>query len=354
MLQTSDNVRMFLDTRKIAWLLQHKAISKIDFEKSFLIDSKSIDDRNKSDLFIRVLAVGQALWFCVSIIARGVQHLPVTTLEVTTIGIIVDSVLAYYFWKDKPADVESMEIVYINNSLEALVSLEEDDEARKRPSFRTRLDFASRSNQTPNLLYNYMINILKSMWPRTWRSCNEESLGRRSDNDILPITGVSLVIASCSTATFLATNFIAWDFHFPTPTERLLWRISSCGLMAGLLPGMVVVMHTYTDDKITRMQANVQQRRRKLEESAHCEKRGWKDRLVHSWRLLAVKIGNNSLDKDPNLDVSVPFALGGSFVFEMYFFLRAYLLLEDVIAFRAMPADVYKTVDWWAFIPHIG
>ena len=96
-LRTSDDVSFFLDTKQILWLLEHNVISTAQFETSFLLDSKVIDDRNKSDLPVRVIAVGQALWFCVNVVARGIQGLAVTTLEVNTVGIVIDSIFVYYF-----------------------------------------------------------------------------------------------------------------------------------------------------------------------------------------------------------------------------------------------------------------
>ena len=131
-LRTSDGVTFFLNTKHISWLLKHQVISTAQFEKSFLLDSKTIDDRNKSDTFLRLIAVGQALWFCVNIIARGVQGFAVTTLEMITSGIIVDSILVYYVWKEKPADVMSMEEVNIRTTLNEMIQLEEDEAARTR------------------------------------------------------------------------------------------------------------------------------------------------------------------------------------------------------------------------------
>jgi hypothetical protein len=129
-LRTSDDVRFFLDTKHILWLLEHQAISTAQFNKSFLLESKTIDDRNKSDTFVRVIAVGQALWFCINIIARGVQGLAVTTLEISTVGIIIVSILVYYIWKEKPADVQSTEVVDINLTFSEMILLEEDRAAR--------------------------------------------------------------------------------------------------------------------------------------------------------------------------------------------------------------------------------
>lgn len=355
-LRKSDDVSFFLDTKHIHWLLAHQAISTAQFEKSFLLDSRAIDDRNKSDIFVRVIAVGQALWFCVNIIARGVQGLAITTLEITTIGIIVDSILVYYIWKDKPADVESMEVVDIKMTLGEMVLLEEDEAARTRPSFRTPLDFASREIWSFNLIYHYLMNILKGMRPRSWeRKKKEKSLGRRSENDILPVTGVALVIALLSTVAFMGTNFIAWSFHFPTSIERSLWRLSSCGLLAIFVVGMPVIEVLYHDRRIKKMQEKVQKRRKALKDSGlPGEKAPWKDRLIYRFRVLAMKIRNNSPEKDPYLDVSLFFALAGVPCFAMYTVFRVYILVEDVVAFRALPADAYSTVDWWKFIPHVG
>lgn len=128
-LRTSDDVSFFLNTKHILWLLEHHVISPAQFETSFLLDSKTIDDRKKSDTFVRIIAVAQALWFCVNIVARGVQGLAVTTLEITTVGIIVDSILVYYFWKDKLASVESTKVVKINITLSEMILLEGDEVA---------------------------------------------------------------------------------------------------------------------------------------------------------------------------------------------------------------------------------
>jgi hypothetical protein len=38
----------------------------------------------------------------------------------------------------------------------------------------------------------------------------------------------------------------------------------------------------------------------------------------------------------------------------VYTIFRVYILLEDVIAFRALPVDAYTTVRWWTFFPHIS
>ncbi|KAL9091942.1 MAG: hypothetical protein Q9165_004694 [Trypethelium subeluteriae] len=355
MLQTSDDVRFFLNAKHIIWLLEHRAISTAQFEEKILLDPKTIDDRNKSDIFTRIFAVSQALWFCINIIARGAQGLAVTTLEITTIGIIVVSIVVYYFRTDKPADVESVETVSIDMTLNELITLEEDANARTRSHSRTPLDFASRKIWSFGLSYHYLMNILKAIRPQLWQSKMEKSFGRRSDTDVLPVAGTAMIIAWLSTATFVSTYFIAWNFHFPTPTERLLWRLTSGLLASLLLIGPCYFNWLYGNRRIKKMQEKVRNRRKALEETGPPSEGAMsKDRLVHRCRTLAMKIMNNSPSNDPSLDVSLFFAFAWVPSFAIYSLLRAYVWVEDLIAFRALPADVYVTVNWSAFIPHFG
>ena len=354
-LRTSDDVRFFLDTKHVLWLLEHHVISTAEFETWFILESKTIDDRNKSDIFMRLIAVAQAIWFCVNIIARGVQGLAVTTLEVTTVGIVIDSILVYYFWKDKPAGIESVEVIEVKMTLNEIILLEEDEVARTRPYFRTPLDFVSREIWSFNLIYHYLMNILKVIRRNYWLKQMAKSIGRRGDNDILPITGRALIIELVAVMAFEGVNFIAWNFHFPTPLEKKLWRFSSCGFIVVSVIGLVAAQFLYDDRGIKSMQEKVQKRRKALEESNFSVRKArWNDRLIHQFRSLSMKIMNNSPDNDPNLDMSLVFVFGGVSCFAIYTVFRLYVLVEDVIALRALPADVYTTVNWWAFIPHFG
>lgn len=103
------------------------------------------------------------------------------------------------------------------------------------------------------------------------------------------------------------------------------------------------------------MQENVQKCRQKLEESRLSgEKIRSKDRLIYKLQQLAMKIRNNCPNQNPDQDVSAVFAVGGVLAFAVYTLFRVYILVEDIVTFWALPTDAYNTVNWWAFIPHIG
>lgn len=151
-------------------------------------------------------------------------------------------------------------------TLSEIILLEEDEVARTRRYARTPLDFASREIWSLNLVYHYLMNILNGMRRQHWQRKMEKSVGRRSDNDVLPVEGVAHVIGVLFAVAFLGTNFIAWNSHFPTPTDRLLWRISSIGLMAIGWVGGIYATSLYSDSEIKVMQKNIQQHRRALED----------------------------------------------------------------------------------------
>lgn len=52
-----------------------------------------------------LLTVGQILVFLIKAIVRASRHLHITSLEVTTLAFIFAMILASWFWKDKPQDI---------------------------------------------------------------------------------------------------------------------------------------------------------------------------------------------------------------------------------------------------------
>ena len=68
-------------------------------------DIKSIDDKNKADLFAKVLVCVQALWMVLQCTARVSSELPVTLLEGHTIAHVICALCMYVFWWNKPSDV---------------------------------------------------------------------------------------------------------------------------------------------------------------------------------------------------------------------------------------------------------
>lgn len=69
------------------------------------ISKAEINDRSKSDLLNKAIASMQITWFIIQVIARLIQGLSISQLELTTTALAVINVTMYFFWLQKPFDV---------------------------------------------------------------------------------------------------------------------------------------------------------------------------------------------------------------------------------------------------------
>ncbi|KAF3935013.1 hypothetical protein ABW20_dc0102631 [Dactylellina cionopaga] len=76
------------------------------------IDPDDIKDKSKADSLAKVLVFIQAGWFLVQTIARLVQQLPVSLLEVNTLGHVLCALIVYLLWWHKPREVGEPTVLY--------------------------------------------------------------------------------------------------------------------------------------------------------------------------------------------------------------------------------------------------
>ncbi|KAG1736268.1 hypothetical protein EDD22DRAFT_787537, partial [Suillus occidentalis] len=76
-----------------------------------VITEADIEDRSQGDGLYGCIAILQLLWF----IARTAQGLPVTLLEIDTLGVVALACIAYAFWWKKPKDIRRPYIVHWNS-----------------------------------------------------------------------------------------------------------------------------------------------------------------------------------------------------------------------------------------------
>lgn len=127
------SVKEFKNSGYKGWTLTHAFyadmggyILRTADEKSFPIDAKQLDylvmskyvefptttkemikDKNKVDGLLRIITIGQTLWFLVNTAGRAIQHLAITCGELTTVAFIVCSIGTTVSWVHKPADVQT-------------------------------------------------------------------------------------------------------------------------------------------------------------------------------------------------------------------------------------------------------
>ena len=77
----------------------------IDFVSFTLLTKEEIKNKGKSDWLTKSLVLLQTSWFVMQCIAWGIEHLPVTHLEIVTLVYAAMNFVIYIFWWNKPLDV---------------------------------------------------------------------------------------------------------------------------------------------------------------------------------------------------------------------------------------------------------
>lgn len=95
-----------LEYRSVVQMLEKGRI-----DPSMLLSQADIRDKGKADNIVKALTLLQVMWLLIQTIARCIQHLPLTTLELSTLAFVLCALLIYFFWWNKPYDVGVRTIV---------------------------------------------------------------------------------------------------------------------------------------------------------------------------------------------------------------------------------------------------
>jgi len=169
------------------------------------ISEEDIEDKDKADLFTRVIALGQILWLVFTVSTRKLRHLATSQLEVLTLAFAGCAFLTYFYYWDKPQNVKIPRKIPLQDGI-SLSGIRRPRRFMMRNSvsewgLRLRND-AIRPNQDPP--FDMMSLLMIAM---------------------IPVGGIHL---------------LAWNFAFPTPAERILWRTAS--LLSMGLPVLLLLL----------------------------------------------------------------------------------------------------------------
>ena len=189
------------------------------------ITEEEIQDRAKSNAFIKSVFFIQLGYFCVTVIARAVQHLPISLLELGTLSYAALSAAAGLLQFRKPKSVGNV-VVLKHLTPDDPQVIEVSDIICGKPD---KVD-ENASRPVKDL------RVMKLTGPDT-----RVTTGIKSDSAGMAI----LIISGC----FGAIHLAAWNFAFPSEVEKWLWRsasiMASSGLLVGILGlGATVVFYT--------------------------------------------------------------------------------------------------------------
>ncbi|KAI1370650.1 hypothetical protein F4677DRAFT_457693 [Hypoxylon crocopeplum] len=186
-------------------------------EKLPAILEDDVSDRNKGDLFVKVIALSQVLWFVVQLIVRLSWRVPTSQLEIMTLAFAVCTAFTYILLLDKPKDVR------YSVTVRAVRYATPQELIRLALAGPTMYAYSRRGIAIPN-------NAIHADRNRSGERFNLELLH-----------GVTFSIAI-----FGAVHCVAWEFIFPNDIEQRLWQASSIVTAATIPTAFILLaLHQY-------------------------------------------------------------------------------------------------------------
>ena len=261
-----------------------------EYEPFSIPTEEEIEDKAKSNWLAKFLVLLQTSWFVTQCIARGIEHLPLTHLEIVTLAYAAMNFAIYSFWWYKPHNVNRPVRVFRKSDLGAPPEVREPKATWKAVLKNMYHIFTGGADKHVDLSRRNRV-------PRFWAN---------SDNKQAETANITVnVVAGC----FGAIHCIAWDYSFPTRTELWIWRISSVAITAEPI-------------------------------------------YVYSCLLLIFLLGKviDEKDEKPTHKLFKFWVLSGVLG---YIFARGFTLALAFTSLRDLPPGAYDTVHWTTFIPHI-
>jgi hypothetical protein len=195
-----------LTYKNVVSILRNKTLS--------LPTEKELQNQSKSDGLAKTLVFLQALWFVAQCIARRVEKLPTTELEIVTLAYTTIYVGIFIAWWDKPRNVECPIRVFH-------APVEADNAEQVEGWLEDVLNvIVGRQDVTVNLHSSKKVPIFYS--------------GKAGEEVII----ADMIILAAGVV-FGAIHCVAWSFPFLSHAEAFLWRLSSVAITA--IPVLLVV-----------------------------------------------------------------------------------------------------------------
>ncbi|TDL14699.1 hypothetical protein BD410DRAFT_168735 [Rickenella mellea] len=301
MLFDGDKALYILSPEKLKRLSEE---GKIDFPK---ITKQEIEDRSKGDVISKGFMMIQTRWFVLQCIARGVERLAITELELVTLAFAVLNLVTYTLWWNKPLNVRCPVSVH-------LVPSESPNQPEGNEEFRVPSMFKRATQWMIETWDKHSVFLLILPFGRMvfgdWRGVTSGATNfqtfcsGRCDGYGRIIALSSIAIAMI----FGALHCIAWSFQFPSHEMGVLWR--TCSLLITCLPLTMVLYE-------------------RLVVVVETLGRG-------SGSIMRVFVGMS--------DFMIPVT---------YVIARIILLIEAFLLLTSLPPGAFQTIRWTTFIPHV-
>jgi hypothetical protein len=293
-----------------------------------VITEADIEDRSKGDALSKGIAILQLGWFVLYLIARYVQNLPITLLELDTLAVAALTCISYGFWWKKPKDIGRPHAVYWKATVPPPSELTYEYVANilfeitlTRPH-SSKVDEIFSTEDWASFFLTYLYPLPSFMGvgifnsPHAVHSRRVPSAGGYDVGDAHRHRFIMLFTGCFSGAVFGGMHCLGWNVLFQGRAEQILWRAASLAIVSA--PVSIFVLNSYAI---------------------------W---LGHFW-LDHFWLNDSWVDQ---LGEAVAFfVIFASFI--SYIIARVTLIVLILMSFRSLPPGVYDTVAWTEFIPHL-
>lgn len=202
--------------------------------------------------------------------------------------------------------------------------------------YQTPLDFLSRDEWVCSRMWRFYVQILHYLHIPIFARPSTKPYDYLPSDTFLRLDRAAEVLFVPCELLFACVFMFAWNFAFPTPTERLLWRIAAVyQIVFGFAGGLVT------------WYANAFVLPKHLERVGHFGHPP--QQLFHRF---AWKLRNIHPDRDPDLAIPLRILVPNILFCVLYCLSRALILVEDIIGLRSLPENAFMTVSWSKYIPH--
>jgi len=158
------------------------------------------------------------------------------------------------------------------------------------------------------------------------------------------------------TGIYASVFLLGWNNDFPTWTEMVLWRTASLIVILSLLAYVLITEYTFRW-RVRLHQHFGPREDRSFQQLAAAEvdlehRGGFLERALAMMHNSARHIRNNSVSRDPTLNLPLKAALSTYLVGSLYCVARAYIIISDLVELRLLPATSFSTVEWLEVWPH--
>ncbi|KAF9473615.1 hypothetical protein BDN70DRAFT_964162, partial [Pholiota conissans] len=260
------------------------------------ITKEGIQDRSKGDIISKTIIILQTTWFIVQCIARWSQHLPVTELEVVTLGFAILNGITYALWWNKPQNVGRP--VFLERE-RLIPTSDEIPKAIDQSAVLTTAENVAESSKKPETEWRSMLENSIHKW-KARTDCVPMFYRSMIDNDHARVAAIIMLFVG---TLFGSVHLIpSWFLDFASPQEMWLWQISAVIITVAPIPMSIGIFRGCT----------------------------------------------NEFDSVETVIKGVIF-----FVWFIYPFARIILLIVSLTSLRSLSPAALQTIEWTIFIPHL-